>query len=178
MGRYQHREWSRCKVLQKKQNEGTDMKLHPCRKKPFILDHRPGGGFTLVEMLLVLVILGLLAAIVIPGIIHRGDEARCKATVAQISALRTALITFEMDTGHFPGNRGGLDELIQRPSDAPDWHGPYLDPPYIPKDGWHHDFAYVAPGRYNPDSYDLSSPGRDGILGTDDDITSWLPNNN
>ena len=154
------------------------MKLNPCRKKLFILDHpRPVGAFTLVEMLLVLVILGVLAGIIYPNIAKQGERARIKATITQIAALRGTLVTFEMENGHFPNSRNGLQDLITRPSDAPSWNGPYLDPPFIPKDAWHNAFSYECPGRNNPSSYDLVSAGPDGILGTEDDICSWLPNN-
>jgi general secretion pathway protein G len=153
------------------------MKLNPYSKHRLNLTRPRTRAFTLVEMLLVLVILGTLAAIVVPAMMNRAEEARVKTTIAQISALRTALTTFEMDNGRFPSNRNGLQELVQRPGDAPDWRGPYLDPPYLPKDGWHREFAYECPGRNNPTSYDLSSSGRDGIFGTEDDIVSWRPNN-
>jgi len=154
------------------------MKLSPCRKEPLDLNHpRSVGGFTLVEMLLVLVILGVLAGIVYPNLAKQAERARIKATIAQIAQLRTALASFEMENGHFPNARGGLQDLVKRPSDAPSWNGPYLDPPFVPKDAWHNEFLYECPGRNNPSSYDLSSAGPDGILGTEDDITSWLPNN-
>ncbi len=137
---------------------------------------RAAGGFTLVEMLLVLVILGTLAAIVYPSYSQHIINGRKKAAATQIALFRTALTTFEMDSGFFPSTRGGLQDLVKRPSEAPGWKGPYLDPPYVPKDPWQHEYLYEYPGRNNPTSYDLSSAGPDGIFGTEDDITSWLPN--
>jgi len=153
------------------------MKLNPSRKHHLNLNHpRLKRGFTLVEMLLVLVILGTLAAIVYPSYSQHIINGRKKAAATQIALFRTALTTFEMDNGLFPTTRGGLQDLVKRPSDAPSWKGPYLDPPYVPKDPWQHDYFYECPGRNNPASYDLSSAGPDGIVGNEDDITSWLPN--
>jgi general secretion pathway protein G len=157
--------------------EGTGMKLNPSRKPHRHLGCPSTGGFTLVEMLLVLVILGTLAAIVYPSYKDHALRARRKASIAQIAIFRTALTTFEMENGFFPKTRGGLQDLVKQPSDAPSWKGPYLDPPYIPKDPWQNEYVYECPGRNNPSAYDLSSPGPDGIVGTEDDITSWLPNN-
>src|SRR5690349_8054917 len=94
-------------------------------------------GFTLVEMLLVLMILGVLAAIVVPKMANRGQDARIKATVTQISAFKTALDMFEVDNGYYPKGRNGLLDLTQKPRDASNWHGPYLDS--VPKDPWGND---------------------------------------
>src|ERR1700759_2448236 len=84
-------------------------------------------GFTLVEMLLVLVILATLAAIVYPKVAGRSEQARVTAAQTQIGNFKTALNAFEVDNGYFPKGKNGLVDLIQKPQDAPNWHGPYLD---------------------------------------------------
>jgi general secretion pathway protein G len=114
-------------------------------------------GFTLVEMLLVLVILATLAAIVYPKVMGRGEDARRTAALTQISSFKTALDSFEVDNGYFPKGRNGLADLVQKPRDAANWHGPYLD--NIPNDPWQQPYAYDCPGRHNPASYDVYSPG-------------------
>lgn len=131
------------------------------------------SGFTLIELLLVLTILGILAAIVVPKIAGRSEDARKQAAVTQLSAFKTALNTFEVDNGYYPKGQNGLLDLIQRPRDAQNWHGPYLDTDTVPKDPWGHDYSYVCPGKHNTSSYDISSSGPDGQAGNDDDITSW-----
>jgi general secretion pathway protein G len=130
-------------------------------------------GFTLVEMLLVLVILSTLAAIVYPSTGRRPREARITAARVQISSFRTALAAFEMNNDRFPKGRDGLNELVQRPNDTRNWQGPYLES--IPKDPWGNDYIYTFPGKHNPASYDLVSMGPDGVLGTEDDVTNWQP---
>src|SRR5512136_2401030 len=96
-------------------------------------NHHP-GGFTLVEMLLVLVILATLAAIVYPKVMGRSEQARVTATQAQIGNFKTALDAFEVDNGYYPKGRNGLQDLIVQPRDAVSWHGPYLQSDAIPKD--------------------------------------------
>jgi general secretion pathway protein G len=128
------------------------------------------AAFTLIELLLVLTILGILAAIVVPKIAGRGEDARKQATVTQISAFKTALNTFEVDNGYYPKNLG---DLLQQPHDARNWHGPYLDTDAIPNDPWGHPYTYICPGKHNPSSFDIQSAGPDGQLGGDDDIGNW-----
>ena len=127
-------------------------------------------GFTLVEMLLVLVILGVLAAIVYPKVAHRGEEARVTAARTQIAAFKTALDAFEVDNGFYPKGKNGLLDLVQKPANAQNWHQS-LD--NLPKDPWGNDYIYECPGRHNANSYDLMSAGPDGRVGTEDDITNW-----
>lgn len=143
-------------------------------KSNHFVSSRQFRGFTLVEMLLVLVILGTLASIVYPSIIGQGQKGRITAATAQIRNFRAALAAFEIDNDRFPKGRDGLFELLRRPNNARNWHGPYLEQG-IPKDPWGHDYIYDCPGKHNPASYDIVSMGPDGTLGTDDDITNWQP---
>jgi len=141
------------------------------------LNHRVDQAFTLVEMLLVLVILSTLAAIIYPSMAKHGLRARITAIKEQMQILRTSLSQFEMDNDHYPQGRNGLLELVQRPRDAKNWRGPYLEKKVVPKDAWGHDFIYECPGKHSPESYDIVSLGPDGIEGTEDDIANWQPDN-
>jgi len=128
-------------------------------------------GFTLVEMLLVLAILAILAAIVYPNVAGRGEQARQTAARTQIENLSTALKTFEVDNGYFPRGRDGLSALVQKPREAQSWHGPYVDK--IPSDPWNNAYIYEYPGKHNQSSFDLMSMGADGRVGGGDDICNW-----
>lgn len=129
-------------------------------------------AFTLVEMLLVLVIIGTLAAIVVPKLAGRSEQARITAAQSQIAAFGTALDAFEVDNGYYPRGKDGLNDLIVQPRDATNWKGPYLKSD-IPLDPWGNAYIYESPGKNNPNGYDLYSAGPDGRPGNEDDITSW-----
>lgn len=133
---------------------------------------RNARAFTLVEMLLVLVILGTLAAIVVPKFAGRTEQAKVTAAATEISSLETALDSFEVDNGYFPAGEDGLIDLVQEPNDTQNWHGPYLSK-MITADPWGNPYIYESPGRNNENSYDIMSMGRDGRVGGDDDITNW-----
>jgi general secretion pathway protein G len=131
-------------------------------------------AFTLIELLLVMVILGILAAIVVPKFANRGEQARQTAAKTQIAAFSTALSAFEVDNGYYPRGKDGLMALIQKPSDAQNWRGPYLEEKGgIPNDPWGRPYFYECPGKHNVNSYDIMSAGFDGREGTEDDITNW-----
>jgi general secretion pathway protein G len=125
-------------------------------------------GFTLVELLLVLMILGILAAIVVPKFTGRTEQAKEQAAVTQISTFRTALNTFEIDNGYLPKGKSGLQDLVTQPRDAQNWRGPYLDPPQVPLDPWGNPYVYECPGRHNTTSYDIYTqgpPGQNKVIG-------------
>ena len=132
--------------------------------------HR-NSAFTLVEMLLVVTIIGVLAALVIPRIIGRGEQARIISTNADVmGGISTALNLYEVDNGVFPKS---LQDLIHQPGDAKNWRGPYLGK--LPVDPWSHLYIYYYPGKHNQNYFDLLSVGHDGKEGTDDDIGNWQP---
>ncbi len=126
------------------------------------------NGFTLVEMLLVITIIGILAALVIPKMVGRSEQARQAAAHADLSSIKTALDAFEVDNGFYPKN---LQDLLQQPNNAKNWHGPYLDK--LPVDPWGNPYLYYYPGKHNQNSYDLLSVGPDGKEGSEDDIGNW-----
>ena len=128
-------------------------------------------GFTLVEMLLVLVILATLAAIVYPSFAGRSEQAKIASAKTQIGSIKTALKMFEADNGYYP-KTGNLNALIEQPSDATNWQGPYMENG-IPLDPWNNQYIYEYPGKHSAKGFDLSSAGPDGRPGTDDDITNW-----
>ena len=133
-------------------------------------------GFTMIEIMLVVIIIGILAAMVIPNLAGRGEQARRAAAKADIeSNLAAALDLYELDNGRYPTTEQGLVSLLQRPTAPPEplhWKGPYLKKKRIPQDPWGHDYLYAAPGKSNIEEYDLSSYGKDGVESSDD-ITNW-----
>jgi len=125
-------------------------------------------AFTLIELLCVIAIITILAAVVVPKMVGRTEQARQAAVRADFSSMKTALDAFEVDNGHYPRN---LQDLLQQPRDAKFWHGPYLDK--MPIDPWGNAYIYTYPGKHIPNGYDLMSLGPDGKANTDDDIGNW-----
>ena len=130
-------------------------------------------GFTLVEILVVIIIIGLLAALVGPRLFGKVSMARLKAAKAQIELFGTALDTFRLDLGRYPTTEEGLKALREKPSGAENWQGPYL-PKEIPVDPWGQLYIYKSPGEHY--DYDLISYGLDrveGGEGENQDVVSW-----
>jgi general secretion pathway protein G len=134
---------------------------------------RDARGFTLVELLVVMVILGLLAALVVPSYLGRERKARAQAAKTQIELLGTALDTFRLDVGRYPTSQEGLQALRTSPGGLPRWDGPYLKKE-VPLDPWGRAYTYESPGQHG--DYDLYSNGADGAPGGENDsrdIGSW-----
>lgn len=139
---------------------------------------RSRKGFTLLEVLMVVAIIGLLAAFVVPQLFGSRLRAEVQLTEALIkSGINGTLDRYRLDMGHYPREEDdGLMALIERPDDedaAKKWAGPYIKKAEDLRDAWGNELVYEYPGNYNEDAYDLSSPGPDGEMGTDDDITNW-----
>jgi general secretion pathway protein G len=135
-------------------------------------------GFTLIEIMVVIVILAMLAALVGPKLMGRTDDAKIQTTRTQIGNLETALKLYKLDNGTYPTTEQGLNALGTKPTVGviPKNYkeGGYLEKKQIPKDGWGNDYLYISPGEHG--DYDLFSYGADGAKGGDgknSDITNW-----
>ncbi len=136
-------------------------------------------GFTLIEIMVVVIILGLLAGLVLPRVLGQEEKARISAAKTQIRAIEGALDSFKLDNGFYPATDQGLDALIKKPETGriPNkWReGGYLKPARIPKDPWGRDYVYIAPGNEGRE-YEITSYGADnepGGEGNNADIESW-----
>ncbi len=132
------------------------------------------AGVTLIEMLVVVTIIALFAALVAPTMLKHGDKARVVAARSQIQNFSTALASYKLETSQFPSTEQGLNALRNRPGDMPTWNGPYL-PQDVPNDPWGHPYLYKYPGDHG-DEPDIMSYGADGAPGGDGinaDIVSW-----
>lgn len=134
---------------------------------------RKEGGFTFFEILVVITIIGLLAALVGPRLWGKISGAKQSAAKAQIELFGTALDAFRLDIGRYPTTEEGLKALREKPSAANNWQGPYL-PKEIPLDPWKKSYAYRSPGEHG--DYDIISYGADGVEGGEgesEDVVSW-----
>jgi len=135
---------------------------------------RGEAGFTLIELLVVLVIRVLLASLVGPRVIGYLGSSRTKAAKVQIESLGSALELYKLDTGNYPSTSEGLKALVQAPSGAGGWNGPYLTKWEVPNDPWGRPDIYSSPGQHGP--YDIISLGADnqaGGTGENQDVNSW-----
>lgn len=130
-------------------------------------------GFTLLELLVVMVIIGLLAGYVGPKYFGQIGKSEIKVARAQIDALEKALDQYRLDTGHYPGSEAGLAALMERPANEPKWGGPYMKKA-VPMDPWGHPYAYKQPGDHGElDLWSFGKDGQPGGTGDDADITNW-----
>lgn len=131
------------------------------------------AGFTLVELLVVLAILGMLAALVGPQVLNQLGGAKSKSAAIQISDLEQALEIYKLDVGRFPDSNQGLDALVREPAGVRGWNGPYLKKGELPLDPWGNPYQYQASGRGSgPVITSLGADGRPGGAGEDADVTS------
>ena len=142
----------------------------------FVLNFKSGvarRGFTLIEIMLVVIIIGALSAMIIPRLSGRSDQAKASIAKSDIDAqLSTALKLYELDNGQFPSTSQGLNALRTKPSSSPipkSWNGPYIEKD--PVDPWGRPYVYTSPGDHRPD-YDLYSKGKNESS-ADDDIVNW-----
>jgi general secretion pathway protein G len=126
------------------------------------------GGFTLIELMIVVIIIAALAAMVAPNLIGRSDEAKAKIAQGDLQSLDTTLKLYRLDKGSYPTTEQGLAVLLASPGPGRE---PYLEKPA--KDPWQRNYIYKYPGAHRPASYDLFSAGRDGREGSEDDIKNW-----
>jgi general secretion pathway protein G len=127
-------------------------------------------GFTLVELIVVVVILGLLAAVVAPKLYDKLAKSKEQVAKIQIKELEGALQMFAFDLGRYPTTAEGMDSLVRNPGNLEAWKGPYLTKSELPKDPWGKPYVYRCPGQHG--DYDLISFGPDGVE-SDDDAVSW-----
>ena len=148
----------------------SEVKSYPKKHKKITLSQR---GFTLLELLVVMVIIGLLASYVGPKYFAQIGKSEVKTAKAQIDSLGKALDQYRLDTGHYPSTENGLAALNASPANEPKWQGPYLQKK-VPDDPWEHPYIYKMPGEHG--DYDLISLGNDGAAGGTGeaaDITNW-----
>lgn len=140
-------------------------RLWPAKRRPF--------GFTLLELLVVVVIIGLLAGLVAPRYFNQVEKSHTRIAKAQIDSLEKALDQYRLDVGGYPSTEQGLQALFVKPGNVERWQGPYLKKP-VPPDPWGRPYHYKAPGDHAEyDLYSLGSDGQPGGSGEGTDVNSW-----
>ena len=147
--------------------------MHICPRTKKVPRRNRSSGFTLIELMLVVIIIGILAAVVVPRFTGRTRQAKEAAAQMTIQSIETALDSFELDLNRFPTQEEGLIALVERPATLgpeDNWNGPYLKE--MPRDPWDRDLVYKYPGEQNVD-FDLICLGVDGVQDTEDDVTNF-----
>lgn len=136
--------------------------------------HKLQQGFTLLELLVVLAILGALAGLVGPQVMKHLGESKTKTARVQIETLAAAMDMYRLDIGRYPATDQGLVALVEKPADIDNWNGPYLRKNKVPKDPWNKDYQYASPGEHGKfDIYTLGLDAKEGGEGEDKDVASW-----
>jgi general secretion pathway protein G len=138
------------------------------------LKSRSRRGFTLIELMVVVLIIAVLAALVVPRLVGQQDEAKEKATRSQIGRVASILQKFRLDCDRYPTTEEGLGSLLSQPADATGWKGPYLENNKLPLDAYDQELVYTYPGPDGEDTFLLTSNGKDKTNGTADDITNLM----
>ncbi len=130
-------------------------------------------GFTLIEIIIVVIILGLIAALVGPRLFKKVEKSKQQLTKTQIVMIENAVKMFKLDTGRYPSSNEGLAGLLQQPSGADNWDGPYLEKG-LPKDPWGRDYVYTYPGKnYTFEIVSLGADGKEGGENENQDVNNW-----
>ncbi|MFV0478781.1 MAG: type II secretion system major pseudopilin GspG [Parahaliea sp.] len=139
-----------------------------------LLQHKSSRGFTLMELLVVLAILGLLMGLVGPKVLNQLGGAKTKTAGMQIRDLEQSLEMYKLDVGRFPSSEQGLNALVNKPSDAAGWNGPYLKSSRVPVDPWGREYHYKYPGEQGEiDIFTYGQNGAPGGEGEDSDVGNW-----
>ncbi|MCP5053593.1 MAG: type II secretion system major pseudopilin GspG [bacterium] len=152
---------------QRKNNQSNSRRLR------YLHHWRHQAGFTLIEIIIVVIIMSLIAALVVPRLFNKVEKSKAQITKTQIIMIENAVKMFKLDTGRYPTTKEGLGGLLQKPGSANNWDGPYLEK-RIPKDPWGRDYTYTYPGQNY--TFEIVSLGADGKAGGEDenkDINNW-----
>lgn len=156
--------------------DGTVFVENDAMKKMKMSGAPRASGFTLLELLVVLIILGLLAGLAGPRVMDQLGKSKTSAAKLDIKGVGQSLEMFKLEVGRYPTTTEGLGALVTAPGGATGWNGPYGKSKSVPKDPWGNEYKYVSPGQHNTKDFDLSSLGadnREGGDGENKDVNNW-----